>query len=110
MYFNYHSNRKDVYVANSSPLFETLNAVYSAAFNTWSRLESHSDCLSDPAIIKLDDSQQMQYYVRRILYSIYSWHAIPMLIHHDKNALSIIYKHRVSYNQLYLAIVEFPII
>ena len=30
-------NRKDVYVANSSPLFETLNAIYSSAFKTWSR-------------------------------------------------------------------------
>ena len=72
MYFNYHSNRKDVYVANSSLLFETLIAVYSSDFNTWSRLESHSDCLSDPVIIKPDNSQQMSYYARRMLYTIYS--------------------------------------
>ena len=26
-------------MTNSSPLFETLNAVYSSALNTWSRLE-----------------------------------------------------------------------
>ena len=45
---------------------------YSSALNTWSRLESHSGCLSDSAIIKLDNSQQMSYYVRRIFYTIYS--------------------------------------
>ena len=56
MYFNYHSNWKEVYVANSSS-FETLNAVYSSALNIWSRLESHSGFLSDSAIIKLDNSQ-----------------------------------------------------
>ena len=44
MYINYHSNWKEIYVANSSPLFETLKAVYSSALNTWSRLESHSGC------------------------------------------------------------------
>ena len=63
----------EVYVANSSPLFETLNAVYSSAFNTWSRLKSHSYCLSDSAIIKPDHSQQMSYYVRRILYNIWEF-------------------------------------
>ena len=69
MYFNYHSNWKEVYVANSSPLFETLNAVYSSALNTWSRLESHSSCLSDWVIIKLDNAQQMSYYA--YFYTIY---------------------------------------
>ena len=57
MYLNYHSNWKEVYVANSSSSFETLNAVYSSALNIWSRLESHSGFLSDAAIIKLDNSQ-----------------------------------------------------
>ena len=70
MYFNYHSNWKEVYVANSFPLFETLDAVYSSALNTWSRLESHSGCYSDSAIIKLDNSQQISYYV--YFYTIYS--------------------------------------
>ena len=37
MHFNYHSNWKEVYVANASSLFETLNAPYSSALNTWSR-------------------------------------------------------------------------
>ena len=31
-----------------------------------------------------------------------------MGIYHDETALAIIYKHRVSYNQLYLATAEFP--
>ena len=62
MYFNYHTNWKEVYVANSSPLFETLNAVYSSALNTWWQLESQSGCLSDWAIIKLDNYQQISYY------------------------------------------------
>ena len=70
MYFNYHSNCKEVYVTNYSPLFETLNAVYSSALNTWSRLESHSGYLSDSEIIKLDNFQQISYYV--YLYTIYS--------------------------------------
>ena len=70
MYFNYHSNWKEVYVANSSPLFEKLNTVYSSALNTSSRLESHSGCLSDSVIIKRDNSQQISYYV--YFYTIYS--------------------------------------
>ena len=70
MQSNYPSNWKEVYVANSSPLFETLNAVNSSALNTWSRLESHFGCLSDSAIIKLDNSQQISYYV--YFYTIYS--------------------------------------
>ena len=90
------TERMYVYVANSSPLLHTLTAVYSSAFNTWSRLESYSDCLSDPVIIKPDNSQQMSFYVRRILYTIYSKHAIAMWIYHNKNVMSIIYKHRVS--------------
>ena len=28
--------------------------------------------------------------------------------YHNKNVMPIIYKHRVSYNQLYLATAEFP--
>ena len=70
MYFNHHSNWKEVYVVDSSPLFETLNAVYSSALNTWSRLESHSGCLSDWAIIKLDNSQQISHYA--YFYTTYS--------------------------------------
>ena len=64
------TERMYVYVANSSPLFETSIAAYSSAFNTWSQLESHSDCLSDPMIMKPDNSQQMLYYVQRVLYTI----------------------------------------
>ena len=70
MYLNYPSNWKEAYVANSSPLLETLNAVYSSALNTCSRLESHFGCLSDSAIIKFDISQQISYYV--YFYTIYS--------------------------------------
>ena len=103
MYFNYHSNRKEVYVANSSPLFETLNAVYSPALYTLSRLESHSGYLSHSAIIKLDNSQQISYYV--YFYTIYSQGAILMGTYHNKNVMPIIYQHRVSYN---LATAEFP--
>ena len=72
MYFKYDSNWKEVYMANSSPLFETLHAAYFLAFNIWPWLEGHPDCLSDSVIKKTDNSQQMSYYVWRILYAIYS--------------------------------------
>ena len=73
MYFKYHSNWKELYVVNSSPLFETLklNAVYSSGLNTWSRLESHCDCLSDSAIINSDNYQHISCETRRILYIIW---------------------------------------
>ena len=57
MYFKYHSNWMEVYVAFSSPLFETLNVVYSSP-STRPWLESHADCLSDSVITKPDNSQK----------------------------------------------------
>ena len=103
--FNYHSNWKKINVANSSPLFETLNAFYSSALNTWSRLESHSDCLSDSAIMKLDNSQQISCYARRIftlfIRKMQSWWELIII------KMSCL-KYRVSYNQLYLATAESP--
>ena len=48
------------------------------------------------------------YYVRRILYTIHSYHAILMGIYHDKTVMSIIDKHRVFCSQLYRGDAEFP--
>ena len=93
MYFNYHSSWKEVYVVNSSPFFETLNAVYSSALNTRPPLESHTGCHSDWAIIKLDNSQQISYYA--YCYTFYSQDAILMGTYNNKNVRPIIYKHMV---------------
>ena len=71
MYFNGHSNWKEVYVANASSLFETLNALYSSA----QHLVTIRKLLWLPFWLsgyKTDNSQQMSYYVRRIFYTIYS--------------------------------------
>ena len=100
MYFKYHSNWKEVYVANSPPLFETLNAVYSSVSNTWSRLES----LLLP--FRLSDYKTRQFPTNVILRAKDLVHCLG--IYHDKPVMPIIHKHRVSYNQLCLAITEFP--
>ena len=82
MFLKDFSNWMEVYVAYSSPLFETLNVVYSSAFNTVTIRKSRwlPFRLSD---YKTRQFPNISYYVRRILYIIHrnmqSWWEFIMI-------------------------------
>ena len=105
MYFKYHSNWKEVYVANSSPFFGTLNDVYSSAFNTWPRLESHSDCLSNSVIIKPNKCQiTCEGSCTIYIPNMQTWWELILIKLSCQSFISTGYQYR----QMYLAIAEFP--